>query len=96
MVDFSKEKHLILLIMSFDIVDHVVFVRKLCLLALPANIFNWIDSFFITRSSSPGDDLVDWNSGVSVRPPSVRPSVGLRPYVHKKFFFRFRSNLVCG
>jgi len=31
-----------------------------------------------------GDDLVDWNSGVSVR-----------PYVHKKFF-RFPSNLVCG
>ena len=30
-----------------------------------------------------GDDLVDWNSGVSVR-----------PYVHKKFF-RFPSNLVC-
>jgi len=30
------------------------------------------------------DDLVDWNSGVSVR-----------PYVHKKFF-RFPSNLVCG
>jgi len=24
--------------------------------------------------SSPGDDLVDWNSGVSVR-PSVRPSI---------------------
>ena len=31
-----------------------------------------------------GDDLVDWNSCVSVR-----------PYVHKKFF-RFPSNLVCG
>ena len=31
-----------------------------------------------------GDDLVDWNSGVS-----------FRPYVHKKFF-RFPSNLVCG
>jgi len=30
------------------------------------------------------DDLVDWNSGVSVR-----------PYVHKKLF-RFPSNLVCG
>ena len=43
-----------------------------------------------------GDDLVDWNSGVSVRPsvrPYVRPSV--HPYVHKKFF-RFPSNLVCG
>jgi len=39
-----------------------------------------------------GDDLVDWNSGVSVC-PSVRPYV--RPYVHKKFF-RFPSNLVCG
>ena len=35
-----------------------------------------------------GDDLVDWNSGVSVRP-------SVRPYVHKKFF-RFPSNLVCG
>jgi len=35
-----------------------------------------------------GDDLVDWNSGVSVRPY-------VRPYVHKKFF-RFPSNLVCG
>ena len=33
-----------------------------------------------------GDDLVDWNSGVSVR-PSVRTSV--RPYVHKKFFSDF-------
>ena len=33
-------------------------------------------------------DLVDWNSGVSVRPY-------VRPYVHKKFF-RFPSNLVCG
>jgi len=31
-----------------------------------------------------GDDLVDWNSGVSVR-----------PYVHKKFF-RFPSNFVFG
>ena len=43
-----------------------------------------------------GDDLVDWNSGVSVR-PSVRPYVcpSVRPYVHKKFF-RFPSNLVCG
>ena len=39
-----------------------------------------------------GDDLVDWNSGVSVR-PYVRTSV--RPYVHKKFF-RFRSNSACG
>ena len=29
--------------------------------------------------SSPGDDLVDWNSGVSVRPY-------VRPYVHKNFF----------
>jgi len=41
----------------------------------------------IFRSSANhrlGDDLVDWNSGVSVR-----------PYVHKKFF-RFPSNLVCG
>jgi len=38
-----------------------------------------------------GDDLVDWNSGVSVR-TSVRPSV--RTYVHKKFF-QFPSNLVC-
>jgi len=35
-----------------------------------------------------GDDLVDWNSGVSVRQT-------VRPYVHKKFF-RFPSNLVCG
>jgi len=35
-----------------------------------------------------GDDLVDWNSGVSIRPY-------VRPYVHKKFF-RFRSNFVCG
>jgi len=35
-----------------------------------------------------GDDLVDWNSSVSVRPY-------VRPYVHKKFF-RFTSNLVCG
>ena len=35
-----------------------------------------------------GDDLVDWNSGVSIRP-------SVRPYVHKKFF-RFPSNLVCG
>ena len=35
-----------------------------------------------------GDDLVDWNSGVSVRPY-------VRPYVHKKFF-RFPSNSVCG
>jgi len=34
--------------------------------------------------SSPTDDLVDWNSGVSV----------LSPYVHKKCF-RFPSNLVC-
>jgi len=33
--------------------------------------------------SSPGDDLVDWNSDVSVP-----------PYIHKKFF-RFPSNLVC-
>jgi len=74
MVDFSEEKHLILLIVSFDIVDHVVFGRKLCLLALPASIFNWIDSVFITRSS-PGDDLVDWNSGVSDRPSAVRTSV---------------------
>jgi len=39
-----------------------------------------------------GDDLVDWNWGVSVL-PYVRPSVRL--YVHKKFF-RFPSNLVCG
>jgi len=46
------------------------------------------------------DDLVDWNSGVSVR-PYVRPSV--RPYVRtsvrtstKSFFFRFPSNFVCG
>jgi len=39
-----------------------------------------------------GDDLVDWNSGVSVR-LYVRPYV--RPYVHKKFL-RFRSNFVCG
>ena len=30
------------------------------------------------------DDVVDLNSGVSIR-----------PYVHKKFF-RFPSNLVCG
>jgi len=29
--------------------------------------------------------LIDWNSGVSVR-----------SYVHKKFFFWYRSNLVCG
>jgi len=36
--------------------------------------------------SSPTDDLVDWNSGVSVR-PSVRTSTK---------FFRFRPNLVCG
>ena len=35
-----------------------------------------------------GDDLVDWNSGVSIRPY-------VRPYVHKKFF-RFPSDLVCG
>ena len=34
-----------------------------------------------------GDDLVDWNSGVSVR-PYVRTST--------KSFFRFPSNLVCG
>ena len=35
------------------------------------------DRFLIFRSS-PGDDLVDWNSGVSVRP-------SIRPYVHKVF-----------
>jgi len=35
-----------------------------------------------------GDDLVDWNSGVSVR-------TYVRPYVHKKFV-RFPSNFVCG
>ena len=34
--------------------------------------------------SSLTDDLVDWNSGVSVR-----------PYVHRKFF-RFPFNFVCG
>ena len=33
--------------------------------------------------SSPSDDLIDWNSGVFVRP-------------FTKFFFRFRFNLVCG
>ena len=38
--------------------------------------------------SSPTDDLVDWNSGVSVR-------TSVRTYIHKKFF-QFPSNLVCG
>jgi len=53
-----------------------------CATTLPLTVFR----------SSPTDDLVDWNSGVSVR-LYVRTSV--RPYVHKKFF-RFPSNLVCG
>ena len=50
----------------------------------------WFSSIFLLLffRSSPTDDLVDWNSGVSVRP-------SVRPYVHKKFF-RFPSNLVCG
>jgi len=41
MVDFRK---------AFDTVDHVVLIRKLCLLCLPANIFNWIISFRTGRT----------------------------------------------
>jgi len=41
MVDFSKE---------FYTVDHVVLIRELCLLDLPANIFNWIISFLTGRT----------------------------------------------
>ena len=33
MVDFSK---------AFDTVNHIVLIRKLCSLGLPANIFNWV------------------------------------------------------
>jgi len=43
MVDFSK---------AFDTVNHVVLIRKLCLLGLPANIFNWIISFLTERALS--------------------------------------------
>jgi len=46
-------------------------------------LLRYYGDFSIIRSS-PGDDLVDWNSRVSVR-----------PYVHKKFF-PFWFNLVCG
>ena len=45
-------------------------------------------TLFLFLGHRLGDDLVDWNSGVSVRPY-------VRPYVHKKFF-RFPSNFVCG
>ena len=41
MVDFSK---------AFDTVDHIVLVRKLRSLGLPANIFNWIISFLTGRT----------------------------------------------
>ena len=41
MVDFSK---------AFDTVNHVVLIRKLCLLGMPANIFNWIISFLTGRT----------------------------------------------
>jgi len=38
MVNFSK---------TFDTVDHVVLVRKLCLLGMTASIFNWNISFLM-------------------------------------------------
>ena len=50
-----------------------------CLLHLVISfVYVYVRDSFIFRSS-PGDDLIDWNSGVS-----VHTSVHL--YVHKKFF----------
>ena len=40
MIDFSK---------AFDTVDHIVLVKKLQMLGLPANIFNWLISFLTGR-----------------------------------------------
>jgi len=40
-VDFRK---------ALGTVDHVVLIRKLCLLCLPANIFHWIISFRTGRT----------------------------------------------
>ena len=40
MIDFSK---------AFDTVDHIVLVKKLQLIGLPDNIFNWLISFLIGR-----------------------------------------------
>ena len=34
---------------AFDMVDHIVLVKKLQLLGLRANIFNWLISFFTER-----------------------------------------------
>jgi len=53
--------------------------------------FKKLDHWTITFiKSSPTDDLVDWNSGVS-----VRLYTSVRTYVHEKFF-QYPSNLVCG
>ena len=40
----------LILVKHFDTVDHVVLTHKLCLLGLPANIFNWIILFVTGRT----------------------------------------------